>query len=340
MNTKTLSDASVREIEKFRELKQLPLLPCFIEKDLLVADVVRAVCAAGQKQGTRILFCGGTSLSQGWDIIGRMSEDADFRILVPPQLSNNQKRHLLSAIKQEFVADLAAMGHPLEGEVKARNNNAYIMGNFIYAPRFPLDASLRPAIKLEITAFEPASEVSELPLRSILDKIAGRMPDVETPRVPIVSVQDTLADKLVSYLRRTAADRAGCGRGEYDDRLVRHIYDVHQIVTKKPDVVEKAAPLFAQIMERDRKTYGNQFPAFQESPISVLRDEMGHLHDMVTRDRYEAFVRTMVYGDTPTFTEAARTFQEVTEAFITRAMGERGDQDQGEESGASAAPSL
>lgn len=280
-----------------------------IEKDILVADAVRAVCAAGRERGAQIIFAGGTSLSQAQQVIQRMSEDADFRIVLPLDvISQNQRRNFLSAIKTDILNAMEQAGFPLEGELKARNGNAYIMGNFGYASAFAQSEALRPNIKLEITAFDPVSQVVNLPLRTILDRVLDRPVDVTLPAVPVVSIEDTLADKVVGYLRRTAADRAGCGRGNYDDRLVRHIYDAHCILQAKGDLSEVVAPLFAKTIERDRVTYGNQFPAFNSDPFDVLKNEREHIFDGVVHDRYAQFCRTMIYGATPTFKEAANTF--------------------------------
>lgn len=64
----------------------------FLEKDVLIAEVVPHICRIGRDQGARIVFYGGTSLSQAWGIIERMSEDADFRIMLPPEVSGQGKR--------------------------------------------------------------------------------------------------------------------------------------------------------------------------------------------------------------------------------------------------------
>ena len=113
---------------------------------------------------------------------------------------------------------------------------------------------------------------------------------------------------------------------------------IHQIVTRRAGIEKAVFPLFVATVEKDRRSFGNQFPAFQEDPWAVLQEENAHVLDAVNAERYQEFCRTMIYEDPPSFDEAARTFQAVAGALITRAMGERGDQDQGEESGASAAP--
>jgi hypothetical protein len=215
------------------------------------------------------------------------------------------------------------MGFPLDGDLKARNGNAYILGNFQYASAFSRSEALRPTIKVEITAFDPISRVEMRPLRTILDRILDNPAQTDVAMVPVVSIEDTLADKVVGYLRRTAADRAGCGRGSYDDRLVRHLYDVHQILQARGDLSDVVGTLFADTLERDRETYGNQFPEFKEDPFAVLQDEIGHLFDKVARDRYEQFCQSMIYGDIPSFDDAATRFERFSTALMGYALSKR-----------------
>ncbi|OCX70162.1 hypothetical protein A6M27_14150 [Acidithiobacillus thiooxidans] len=300
--------------------EHLVLLPKdMIEKDILVADAVRAICAAGKARDAQIIFGGGTSLSQAQQVIQRMSEDADFRIVLPPDVtSQNQRRKFLSAIKIDIHNAMEQAGFPLEGELKSRNGNAYIMGNFGYASVFARSDALRPQIKLEITAFEPVANVELKPLRTILDRVLNSPIEALLPMVPVVSIEDTLSDKVVGYLRRTAADRAGCGRGDYDDRLVRHLYDVHCILQAKGDLSGVVAPLFAGTVERDRETYGNQFLAFKDHPYAVLQDEITHLADADIRARYERFCQIMIYGNIPAFDAVVESFQSFADKLLMR----------------------
>jgi predicted nucleotidyltransferase component of viral defense system len=45
-----------------------------------------------------------------------------------------------------------------------------------------------------------------------------------------VSVEETLAEKVISFLRRFAEHRAKV-RANWDEALVRHIYDIWRIVS-------------------------------------------------------------------------------------------------------------
>ncbi|WP_298139267.1 nucleotidyl transferase AbiEii/AbiGii toxin family protein [Acidiferrobacter sp.] len=227
-----LAANQIQEIEKVTRRRTVPVSDAMLEKDLLVRDAIEAVCRAGDSVGAQIVFCGGTALSQAHNVIERMSEDADFRIVVPEAVTGqNAKRRFLSAVKAAIQKALEDIGFPLVGEMKGRNGNEYIMGQFAYQSAFMAsDGALRPHIKLEITAFEPISAIEMKPLRTILDRIGAPQKGLSpAPLVPVVSIADTVADKIVGYLRRTAQDQAGLGRGAYDDRLVRHLYDVYAI---------------------------------------------------------------------------------------------------------------
>ncbi|MCY4120464.1 MAG: nucleotidyl transferase AbiEii/AbiGii toxin family protein, partial [Acidobacteria bacterium] len=51
------------------------LRPAIIEKDYYVTEVLRVIAT---DHGEQTIFKGGTSLSKGWDLIERFSEDVDI----------------------------------------------------------------------------------------------------------------------------------------------------------------------------------------------------------------------------------------------------------------------
>ena len=64
--------AVLRATEHFRGRG---LRPAIIEKDYYVTEALRIIAG---NDGERIIFKGGTSLSKGWNLIGRFSEDVDI----------------------------------------------------------------------------------------------------------------------------------------------------------------------------------------------------------------------------------------------------------------------
>jgi hypothetical protein len=64
--------AVIRAAEHFRPRG---LREALIEKDYYVTEALRLI---GQAAGDKVIFKGGTSLSKGWDLIQRFSEDIDI----------------------------------------------------------------------------------------------------------------------------------------------------------------------------------------------------------------------------------------------------------------------
>src|SRR5688572_20525868 len=71
------------------------LRPSFIEKDYFVTEALREIARVG---GDRVIFKGGTSLSKGWNLIERLSEDIDIFLdpeaFLPPLDGRGSKREL------------------------------------------------------------------------------------------------------------------------------------------------------------------------------------------------------------------------------------------------------
>ena len=93
------------------------LLPVILEKEVIVKDVVLEVAKVGRDSGFELIFSGGTSLSQGWGLIERISEDVDFRVIAPEFPSKNSKSKALSRLKAELGHALRGAGFDIDGEI-------------------------------------------------------------------------------------------------------------------------------------------------------------------------------------------------------------------------------
>lgn len=88
-------------------LTSLP--PGIFEKDLLITEVLRTVVAV-ESDGIQLVFCGGTCLSKAHGLIERMSEDIDFKLVLPQGLSRSARSRLLSQFKKRLAAVLVDAG--------------------------------------------------------------------------------------------------------------------------------------------------------------------------------------------------------------------------------------
>jgi len=294
-------------------LTSLP--PGIFEKDLLITEVLRTVVAV-DSDGIQLVFCGGTCLSKAHGLIERMSEDIDFKLVLPEGLSRSARSRLLSQFKKRLAAVLEAAGFAVPAEqIVARDENSYVSLNLHYESRFAPVASLRPEIKVELNARPPVLPTAALPIASMLDAL------IQAPKtgleVECIGVEETLAEKVLSFLRRTAEARAGRNRADYDDRLVRHLYDVRAIARGREGL---ALPHehFAAMVAGDAAQFRNQYPEFEEDPVGQMRVVLAALHqeaDAFERD-YLRFVDELVFGEAVTFAEARAVFIELAERLI------------------------
>lgn len=63
----------------------------FVEKDYWITEILRTIAMT---LGERAIFKGGTSLSKGWDLLDRFSEDIDLFVdpAIEPPLRNERAR--------------------------------------------------------------------------------------------------------------------------------------------------------------------------------------------------------------------------------------------------------
>jgi len=82
--------------------------------------------AAALEKDVQLIFCGGTCLSKAYGLIGRMSEDIDFKVVLPTGISRSQKSRMLSHFKKHLIAVLASEGFVVpQDKVLARDENSY-----------------------------------------------------------------------------------------------------------------------------------------------------------------------------------------------------------------------
>ena len=307
------------------------LAPGVLEKDLLLSDVLRTI-AESDTGPLKLVFCGGTSLSKAHGVIDRMSEDIDFKIETPQGLSKNGRSKLLSNFKKNLIISLTESGFVIPPEkVIARAENNYIGLDLEYRSDFSPVDSLRPIIQLEFNANAPSLPTTKQPLSTILDgllqKARGQTNSNTLCTIDCISLEETIAEKVISFLRRTAQAQAGRNRGAYDTRLVRHLYDVHAITQKFPNLI-LPYDHFASLVISDGQQFRNQYPEFETDPIGPMRQVLNSLQNdkAAFEAAYKDFVSKLVFGAPVSYHDAASAFLTAAESLVDYA-DQMGDSD-------------
>ena len=292
---------SLQALLEVQEHFSLPS-PALVEKDWYVVRALAAVASADIAP-FRLVFGGGTALSRAHGLIRRMSEDIDLKIAADVTPTRGQLR----ALRDTITTALQAAGFEFDPANKSHRDSANESRYTIYRLPYPQITSgesvLRPEIQIE-TAFWPIRLQTESRAVASFIAEANGLP-AEVPSISCIAITETAAEKFVALTRRAGGELADAG-GPRDATLVRHIYDLYMLRDHfdMADVVSLAK----EIMVADARDFGHQFPAYRDNPIAeTIRAIEGIIADATLAERYTEFLRDMVYGDKPDFTEVAVT---------------------------------
>lgn len=291
-----------------------------LEKDEHLTDALRALFAL-QLEDMHLVLCGGTSLSKAHGLIECMSEDAELKIILSSfteSLSRAQIRKRLSAFKDRVSETLTNIGL-VEDKSKARalNENRYFYSEWSYTRQYDSTASLRPHLQIELTARRTVLDTETCQLGSLVDHLITRKDN--TFAAPTVAIAETVAEKVLSFLRLYAQFKAGLMQDAWDSALVRHIYDVHCIYSRDTNIVANAAKAFPKLVAGDQKEFGGQFPDFATAALPVLSGALKQVKtDLNIRTEYTENLVPVIYGnEAPEYAKAFNSFNTVAVSLLS-----------------------
>jgi hypothetical protein len=128
---------------------ELGIAPGLIDKEWHVVRAIGVVSALDHGEA-RPVFSGCTSLSVGWGLIQRFSEDADFKVVMPSAANPSQGRARRREFRERVLAALAiAEFHPI-GPV--RKASRFFSADFAYPNTFDPATGFRPYLQIEMTS--------------------------------------------------------------------------------------------------------------------------------------------------------------------------------------------
>ena len=257
----------------------------------------------GVRQGDlRPVFCGGTSLSKGYGLIQRFSEDLDFKLLLPEAgIERAVRRRYRTALIEAVRANGDWMLR--DDDVLVGNESRFLRCPIGYPNNFAPAPALRTSIRLDVTLAPPALSPEDRSLRSFVAE--ARKEDPEVPRIACVAPAETAADKLSALTWRVLTRQRG--REDDDATLIRHL---HILAALEAHAMEHRGfpELVTQLLAADAPRGA---PAAVVATIAPVERVMAALDILATdfeyRNEYERFVGAMCYGnesETPAFESA------------------------------------
>ncbi|TRU02997.1 MAG: nucleotidyl transferase AbiEii/AbiGii toxin family protein [Microcystis sp. Msp_OC_L_20101000_S702] len=284
--------------------------PGIVEKDYFVTEALRLIA---RDFGDVVIFKGGTSLSKGWKLIDRFSEDID--LYVEPAESGEA-----TLARFEQVADLVASFPGFVGRLgrQETKGSSSWTEEFVYTSRVDSLGGIRPVVLLE-AGVQSADQPTE---NRKLSSLIGEMLDSQNvesgtaDRLPFVMrllhFRRTFVEKLFTlHSRVERAKKQGKDLG----RDARHYYDLAMLLgepqTKSMLESDEFKVICGQYRDLTAKFYPGQ--------VKLLPDGMNlsassaffpdpELRAMLS----SAYIReadTLCYGPYPNFDEILESFE-------------------------------
>jgi hypothetical protein len=279
--------------------------PALVEKDYWIMH-----CLFGLQQlGMTFELKGGTSLSKGFQIINRFSEDIDIRIEPPKdrdvKTGRNQKSPAQVRSRQEFY-DWLAKTIRINGIEKVERDTAFDNKDFFsggirlfFKTSAKAMDGLKPGVLLEV-GFDDVTPNTPKNISSWLyDYAVGKVPMIDN-RAKGVACYDpgyTFVEKLQTVSTKFRLQQAS---KEFPINFMRHYYDVYSLL-RRPEVQ-------AFIGTGDYRAHKTKRFRRDDNP-SIAQNQAFILADPETRTAYaKAFTEStaLYYGDKPTFEQVLK----------------------------------
>lgn len=290
---------------------ELKINHLFVEKDYWITLVLSRL--AKSKYVDESVFKGGTSLSKGYNLIERFSEDVDIAIINDNGKTGNEIKTIIRTIEKEITPDLTELqvdgvtskGSKFRKSVfeyvstdKSNQNNKLIVEINSFANPFPFQ-------KLTIKCF-----VFDFLMQTSNEKYIDQY-NLQSFEVKVLSKEQTLLEKMVSLIRFSFEENPV----ESIQGKIRHFYDLYFLMNN-PECAEFIASdsfkkQFETILQHDREMFeepkGWQNKLISESPL---------VNDFSTiwkqlKVKYQTELSALAYRPIPDEESVAKSFREL-----------------------------
>ncbi len=317
-----LSEQDRREI-LIAVARQKNLHVSAIEKDWWVVQTLSIIFS--MKYADVLIFKGGTSLSKGWNLIQRFSEDIDLALDraflgFTGQLSKGDikklRRKSYQFITETFIEELKSKFSKLGFEnvtIKYREVENHDQDPLIIEIYYPAltanDMYLKPAILVEVGSRSLKEPFTQRSFGTIISEVFADRPFADKPiSIPVVNPERTFLEKifLLHEEFQKPQDKIRV------ERLSRHLYDIEKLSqTEYAKIALQGTELYNTII-RHRENF---------TPISGI-DYANHSPDKINfippdtilkdwKQDYEIMTQTMIYDNPLPFDELIKRLTEL-----------------------------
>jgi hypothetical protein len=305
--------------------------PYVVEKDWWVTLALKAIFEL--PIGENLIFKGGTSLSKGWNLINRFSEDIDLAIdrsffeyegdLSGSQIGKLRKKsckyvstQLKDDLHQKFIAlGLDSKDFSLKEKENVNNNSDTDPQTLVleYNPLYEYQYVLPPVL-IEVDSRSLIEPPESILLQSLLGQNFNTASFADQPfPVLCVNPQRTFIEKVLllheAFLKESENVKP--------NRMSRHLYDIHRIMDTDfgLDAVKNIELFKTIVKHRERYTpvRGIDYAFHKPKTLNIIPPKNTL---SVWKEDYQTMKSNMIYGDdTPTFEDLLSRMEELKGRF-------------------------
>ena len=263
--------------------------PAFIEKDWYAVQLLKSLNAFENDRGVELVFSGGTSLSKGFSLIKRFSEDLDFILCSAEPISVGGRRSLRKSVIAHITSDPRFTID--DNAIQRGDSHRFFKAPVRYDMGFEQDF-LRPYLQLEMTFSNHRLPLLRQDVRSIISELSGEEPETQ---IICVSPIETASDKISALTWRVVVrDRSS----EKDDpTMIRHLHDLAALKDRIFDDNETFIECAKLSLESDQESRGGDVISGMSVRDRLLKAFEMLSSDEVYREEYQNFVQNMSYAD-------------------------------------------
>ncbi len=309
-NDKKLFEKAIKETSE-----NLSIQNYFIEKDYWISLILK--CLSESKYVDSVVFKGGTSLSKGYKLINRFSEDIDIAVIITPDMTGNQVKTLIRTVEKEIARDLK------EYNVEGVTSKGFRFRKAVYEyPEIHMldaDSWFSNSLIVEINSFANPKPYLKVNIQSMVGEYLQNNNQLSLVKkygldsfsLNVLDKKQTLIEKLVSLIRFSFAENPVNSISE----KIRHFYDLYYLLNNEAcrDYVnsDQFRIELIEVIEHDRKQFdeplGWNNKKITESPIIKDFDSMwSKLNTTYTKE-----LSILAFTEIPNEKDIAAKFREL-----------------------------
>ncbi len=290
----------------------------FVEKDYWITEILRTIATT---LGERAIFKGGTSLSKGWNLLDRFSEDIDLFVdpAVEPPLGNERAINRAMTKLNRDVASIPGLDF-VRAESKTIGGRGR-MDTFLYRSHFPEVEGFPPTVRLEPGIQSGKQPTAAVAISSIVGRLLTKRDAAD--ELHVEGLQPF--EMTLLHFRRTFVEKLFAIHGKVEQlkegdaplgRDVRHYADLY-VLAGRPEVTAMLASdeyneIKADYDEKSRTFFPRSYrpPPGLDFTASDALFPPAELR-VAIEPGYEDECQRLFFRPHPSFTEVLERFTEI-----------------------------